>query len=284
MVELQNYVVRISGEGMISLPLLGIVRASGLNNATLSEEIRRQLEVAYVRNPQVHIFVQEYRSRQVAVIGAVQKPGMYSLASGTDTLFDMISLAGGITNVAAPRVLFFPAQLGENHKPEVLASAAPVPVLSRDSFLILKKADPLVIDLASLANGGGQIYLALPARPGDTIMVPVSGEVLVDGWVQKPGSYRITPGLTVSGAVVAAGGTVFAADTSSVKIIRTGRGGEKITVVADLEKIKRGEASDVSLQEGDVIEVASSGLKLVPYGIYSFFANVVRVGASVPVY
>jgi polysaccharide biosynthesis/export protein len=284
MTELQDYTVRISGEGTISLPLIGIVHAGGMNEEELSKEIYQRLVPAYVRNPQIHIFVREYRSRQVAVIGAVQKPGLYSLASGTDTLLGMISLAGGMTNEAAPRVLFFPAEVGENGKSAELASIAALPLISGDPSSMPKTADPVVINLATLAKGGSQSSLALPARPGDTIIVPVSGEVLVEGWVQKPGSYRITPGLTVSGAVVAAGGPVFAADTSTVQIVRASKEGGNIILAADLEKIKRGEIPDVSLQEGDVIAVASSGLKLAPYGIYAFFSSLFRIGASVPVF
>ena len=116
-------------------------------------------------------------------------------------------------------------------------------------------------------------------------MVPGSGQVLVQGWVEKPGAYRITPGLTALGAVAAAGGPLFAADTSAVQVIRTGKWGERISYLADLEKIKHGEKPDISAQEGDVIEVASSGPKLVPYGIYRFFTTIFNVGmgASLPV-
>jgi len=141
-----------------------------------------------------------------------------------------------------------------------------------------------VIDLKSLTKGGTQLYLALPARPGDVIMVPGGGNVLVEGWVAKPGSYEITPGLTVLGAVAAAGGPLFAADISAVKIIRTGKEGEKVFFLADLEDIRHGEQPDIPVQEGDVIEVSSSTPKLVPYGLYRFFTSVFHVGASAPLY
>ena len=62
-------------------------------------------------------------------------------------------------------------------------------------------------------------------------MIPGGGQVLVEGWVERPGAYSITHGLTVSGAVVAAGGTLFPADPTAVKVIRTERGGKKISLV-----------------------------------------------------
>ncbi len=281
MEELSNRTVRISGDGTIALPFVGVVQASGLTEEGLREEIRRRLE-DYMYNPQVNLFVREYRSRQVAVIGAVEKPGLYSLASGADTILDMISLAGGMKEEAAPRIYFIPAEPVENGKAKELASTLPVQLVSKDSSpLILKSADPIVIDLKSLTKGGNQVYLTLTTRPGDVIMVPGGGEVLVGGWVEKPASYKITPGLTVLGAVAAAGGPHFAADTNSVKVIRTGKEGEKIFFLADLEKIKHGESSDIPVQEGDVIEVSSSTSKLVPYGLYHFFSSVFHVGAVV---
>lgn len=280
MEELSSRTVRVSGDGMISLPFVGTVQAGGLTEKGLREEIRHRLEENYMHGPQVNLFVKEYRSRQVAVIGAVEKPGLYNLAGGADTILDMISLAGGITKEAAPRIHFIPAEPVENEKAKELASLLlPVQLVGKGSSpLILKGADPIVIDLKSLTKGGDQIYLALPARPGDVIMIPGSGEVLVEGWVERPGSYRITSGLTVLGAVAAAGGPMFAADTSSVRIIRTGEQGEKITYVADLEKIKHKESPDVPVEESDVIEVFSSTPKLVSYGMFRVFASVFHVG------
>jgi polysaccharide biosynthesis/export protein len=277
--ELKDRVVRVSGDGTISLPLIGVVPASGGTEETLREEIHHRLET-YMHKPRVNLFVREYRSRQVAVVGAVQKPGLYNLASGTDTILDMLSLAGGATAESAARIQFIPAEPVDKHHAKELASTLPVQLSGGDTPLILKSVDPVSIDLKSVSVGGSQKYLSLPARPGDVIIVPGSGEVLVEGWVTKPGSYKITAGLTVLGAVAAAGGSHFAADTSTVTLIRTGKDGERTSLLADLEKIKRRESSDIPVQEGDVVEVSSSTSKLVPYGVYFFFSNVFRVGAA----
>lgn len=285
MEELRGRVVRVSGEGTIALPLIGVVKAVGLTEGELREVIRRQLE-NYMHNPQLDLFVRDYRSRQVAVIGAVVKPGLYNLASEADTILDLMSLAGGMQDEAAQRILLIPAEPADTGTAKALAAILPAQLVSQDrSPLFLKQTAPLVIDLNNLVRGGHQLYLSLPARPGDVIMVPGSGQVLVQGWVEKPGSYRITPGLTALGAVAAAGGPLFAADTSTVQVMRTGKQGERISYLADLEKIKKGEKPDIAVQEGDVIDVASSGPKLVPYGIYRFFTSIFNVGmgASVPV-
>jgi protein involved in polysaccharide export with SLBB domain len=178
-----------------------------------------------------------------------------------------------------------PAEPTDNGAAKALAAVLPVQLASAPpSSGILKQTEPLVLDLQNLARGGNQIYLSLPARPGDVIIVPVSGQVLVQGWVDKPGPYKITSGLTVLGAVAAAGGPLFPADTSSVQIIRSGKHGDSITYTVDLERIKRGEMPDRPVQEADVIEVSSSTAKLVPYGVYRFFTSLIRIGATIPLY
>jgi len=129
-----------------------------------------------------------------------------------------------------------------------------------------------------LHDPANQTYLALPARPGDIIVVPANGQVLVEGWVTTPGSYKITPGLRVLGAIAAAGGMSFPADSSGVTIIRTSREGGPIRIPLDLASIKRGESQDIPVQEADVVEVSSSTAKLVPYGAYQALVQLFRVG------
>ena len=280
--ELKDRMARVSGEGTISLPFVGVVQAAGMTDKELSVEIRHRLE-KYMYHPQVSLFVRDYRSRQVAVIGAVAKPGLYTLASGADTILDMLAAAGGMTDEAASRILFLPAGRPGHGDSSGAPAAPPIQMIATSQASSLpKQADPIVIDIKALSRGEHQIYLTLPTRPGDVILVPGAGQVLVEGWVEKPGSYKITSELTVLGAVAAAGGPLYPANTSAVKVIRTGKEDGKIVLLADLEKIKHGEEPDVPVRAGDVIEVSSSAAKMVPYGFYRFFASVLNVGASVP--
>ena len=113
MEELNGRVVRVSGEGTISLPLIGMMQVAGLTETEVRRKIQHQLET-YMHSPQFNLFVREYRSRQVAVIGAVAKPGLYNLASETDTILDVVASAGGMTVDAAPRILLIPAEPTDN--------------------------------------------------------------------------------------------------------------------------------------------------------------------------
>lgn len=286
MEELKSRTVRVSGNGILFLPFTGKIHAAGLTKEELRRKIHDQLE-KYMHNPRVIIFVKEYRSRQVAVLGAVGKPGHYSLNSGTNTILDMVAQAGGLLPVADPQIYLIPADPLEKDKAKKVISTLPESFLSRDpSPLILKRTDPILIDVQALAYGGYQKYLSLPARPGDVLMVPGGGQVLVEGWVEKPGAYTVRPGLTVTGVVAAAGGPLYPADTSAVKVTRAERGGKKSFFLADLEKIKSGEQPDFRLQGGDIIEVSSTTGKEAAYGLYRFFSTVIRfaISGSVPLF
>lgn len=279
--EMRNISERVTGDETVSLPFVGVINTRGLTDKTLRSEIRRRLETNYVRNPQVSLFVKEFRSRQVAVIGAVQKPGLYNLASSADTVMSMISQAGGMRTDAAEHILFIPAEPVEPEKAKQVIDSLPVQLMSQNTTpLILKNADPIVINLDSVNRTGNQRYLNMPALPGDIVMVPGGGEVLIQGWVEKPGAYKITSGLTILGAMAAAGGTSYPADTASVELIRTNPQGHKSTFIADLDAIKSGAQPDVPLREGDLINVVSYGPKLFAYGFYRFFTSVFNVGAS----
>jgi len=284
MEEIKNMSERINGDGTITLPFVGVIKTTGMTDKALRDEIRRRLEEKYMHNPQINLFVKEFRSRQVAVIGAVQKPGLYNLASPYDTLLDMISQAGGMKPEASERVLFVPAEPADKDKAAEVAKSLPLQVVRQDpSALILKNVEPINISLDSISRANQERYLQMPARPGDIIMVPGAGEVLVQGWVEKPGAYKISPGLTILGAVAAAGGPSFPADRGSVQLTRTEKSGQKASFTADLDAIRSGAQPDLPLREGDVVDVTSSGPKLVAYGIYRFFTSIMSVGASIPV-
>ena len=278
--ELRSRTVRISGDGTIALTFVGKIQAAGLTEEELQQRLVEQLK-QYMYEPRVIVFVKEYRSRQVAVLGAVMKPGMYSVTTGGDTLLDMISQAGGIAPAADPKIYLIPAEPAENARVTQIVSTLPQNLLQHDPApLILKRTEPILIDIKQLSFGGNQQYLSLQVRPGDVIMVPGGGQVLLEGWVEKPGAYSITPGLTVAGVVAAAGGQLFPADVNAVKVIRADRTGNKNAIFADLEKIKRGESADIPLQSGDIVEVSAQTSRLIPYGMYRFFSTMVNIGVG----
>ena len=95
----------------------------------------------------------------------------------------------------------------------------------------------------------------IPVRPGDVIIVPASGSVLVQGWVRTPGAYPITPGMTEYGAITAAGGAMF---SSTARLLRANHSGERTEYAFDLAKIEQGQEPDIQVESGDVVVVNKS--------------------------
>src|SRR5262249_54100579 len=124
------------------------------------------------------------------------------------------------------------------------------------------EADPIVIDLT---GENGTAELDLPARPGDLLIVPAAGEVMVDGWVKNPGAYKISNGMTALGAVTAAGGAMF---SSTAVVLRTNPDKTKAAFQLDLSKVRAGSQADVPIQASDVVFVQKSAIGAVPYTFY----------------
>ena len=269
--ELEQRTVRVGGDGNIELPLMGVVGVAGRTEQEVTLLLRQRLEASVMYDPSVSVFVLEYKSRIVGVIGAVAKPGFHALSSRDDTILDALTLGGGLTAKAALHLLFMPAARGGDAARAVSAAA----VLADP-----QRGDPIVIELSSLAEGGTPVYLGLPVRPGDVIVVPERGEVLVKGWVHEPGAHAISPRLTVLGAIAAAGGPRFAADKDEIELIRSDRDGRKLAQVFDLERLERGEQRDVPVLAGDVIDVSASPPKAALSVFYEFARSIIDIGVG----
>jgi polysaccharide biosynthesis/export protein len=303
--ELKDCEVRVSADDTITLPVTDEIHIGGLSQEGVRQAIRNALE-RYVKDPDVEVFVKEYQSRQVAIIGMVQKPGLYTLTSRTDSVLDMVSRAGGMTESAGNNVILVPASAdrGQSNAKlfETAAFAVPQSAAVTQSAAItdahyadasltekpdkveplkaggrglaqtlpiplLAQAHPITI---SLGDADAPSPLAIPARPGDVIIVPAAGDVMVQGWVQNPGAFKITPGMTVLGAVTAAGGQLF---SSSAEVLRTGAKGGKTALQVNLARVERREASDLPVRSGDVVIVNRSVTGAVPYLLYELFTK-----------
>ncbi len=93
---------RVENDGTIQFPLVGEVSVEGKAAAQISRDIERKLADGFLVEPHVTVFVQEFKSRTVVVMGQVRRPGMYEL-SGPLTVVEAVSKAGGFTDIAAQR-------------------------------------------------------------------------------------------------------------------------------------------------------------------------------------
>jgi polysaccharide biosynthesis/export protein len=286
MAELHAQSMRVAGDGTLALPLLGNIQAAGRSERQLHDDVAARLG-RYMYRPEFSLVIREHRNRQVGVLGAVETPGLHAVDGGRDTILEMISKAGGLTEEATQRLLFMPVETVSGRDADQLAAsglvvtdAAPTGGATAAGVL-LKAGRPIVIDLDKMNESSQRFALNVPVRPGDTIMALGGGQVFVQGWVKQPGAYPMKRGLTALGAIGAAGGLSYPADKSSVRVLREENGTERAVVPIDLEQVETGRAEDIALREGDLIEVEAEGAKLAAYGVYHFFTNVMQMGFAV---
>lgn len=277
--EISDRKVRVSANGTIELPLIGMVSAGGLNEDGLARELDRKLQ-KYMFNPQASVFVDEYRNREVAVVGAVNKPGLLVLNSPAETILDVLTQAGGVAPTAADELVLIPGD--ERTAAEGPELSGAVQSDSAGATAFASSAHAVSISLRSTSLTGSGQYLSLPVRPGDVIVVPGGGQVMVVGWVQHPGHFDVGSGLTVLGAIGEAGGPMYAADTKDITLIRSEKDGSKSTVRVNLQRVSHGEQPDIAVKANDVIDVPYSDWRIGPYIFYSVVERIGIVGPAIP--
>jgi len=92
---------RVADDGTINFPLVGAIQVGGRGPTAVATAIQDKLkEQDILRNPNVSIFVLEYASKRVSVVGAVQHPGSLPWTAGMSVV-QAISVAGGLSPLAA---------------------------------------------------------------------------------------------------------------------------------------------------------------------------------------
>lgn len=229
-----NITVRVSEDGTITLPLLGNIKVEGLTRFELERRLAGLLEKSYLKNAQVTIFIKEYQSKKVSIIGAVKNPGNYELI-GKQTLLQILSLAGGLTEEATDRIIVI------RQYPD-------------------GKSKSLMIDLEELMIKGNP-KLNIPISSGDIINVPVErfSDIYVFGQVTKPGHIKMKKNsqMTLLRAIAQAGGFTDRARKSAV-IIKRMVNNKEIKIKVNIKKILRGKKPDIILEPNDVVFVPES--------------------------
>lgn len=205
---------RVSGDGKISFPLIGEVAVNELNVADAEKAIAAMLEAGYIVKPQVHIFIAEYKSKKVTVLGEVAKPGIVVLR-GASTLMEVLSDAGGITLNAGDTIVI----------QRKLISQSTVSAQEKIDKDKAKGEMSVVVDTKRLFEDG-DVTANVPVQAGDSIYVPKAAFVYVNGEVKTPGAYKITKGLTVLKAITISGGFTIKASEGRTRIIRKTEKGE----------------------------------------------------------
>lgn len=227
-----NQTVRVSEDGKISLPLLGEVKVEGLTKARLERKLAQLLEENYLQNPQVTVFIREYQSKRVSVLGAVKKPGPYKLL-GRQTLLQIISEAGGLTDVAGDKVIVI-RQLQDGTNSSIRIS---------------------IDDLMLKGDASQNILL----EANDIVNIPIDKivRVYVFGQVKNPGALEVKKSNipTLLQAIAQAGGFSGRASKGRVLIKRINKEGKEEQKKINVKHIIKGKKKDVQLLENDVVYV-----------------------------
>lgn len=188
-------ITRISGNGTISFPLIGEVLIEGHNVSEVGQIISKKLSKGYINDPQVSVFVEEFRSQKAVVMGEIKLPGLHEL-SGPTSLMEVISTAGGLTVDAGDLVT-------------IKRKNASNPDLDQIISVNLKN---LLEKKENVSN--------LMIIDGDSVFVPRAGVFYVTGQVKKPAAYKLEQGTSVIKAITMAGGFTELASQRKIQIIR----------------------------------------------------------------
>ena len=96
--------VPVRPDGMISLPLIGEIKAQGLTPIQLQDQVTASLR-KLMSDPQVTVIVAEIRSLTFNVVGQVLRPGYFPLTRRM-TVLDAIALAGGFQPFAREKKVY----------------------------------------------------------------------------------------------------------------------------------------------------------------------------------
>lgn len=130
-------------DGMISLPLLGEVQASGFTPLKLADAIAERLK-KFVQDPTVFVIVNAINSKKIYFLGEASKSGPIPMTPGM-TLLEAISTAGGLSQFANAKKIYILRDEGGKH--------IRIPVHYKEAL-----------------KGNSQFNLVL--QPGDTIVIP----------------------------------------------------------------------------------------------------------------
>ena len=146
-----NRQVRVDPSGLISLPLIGDVKAEGRTPPELAAEIRTRYAEKFLVNPQVDVNVAQVRSRKVYVLGEVRSPGSFDLDPRM-LPWEAVARAGGFTEDANRQAIMLVRRNDGKGEALVLNLAAMLEGTEMPSDALLRDRDVLYIPPARIAS------------------------------------------------------------------------------------------------------------------------------------
>lgn len=250
MEEFTDKSVRLDPNGLVDLPMIGRIQASGLTIDQFKELLTTKLS-RYINSPQITLNLSENQNQTVSVIGSVSNPGIVPLP-GPRRLTDVLSLAGGTKPDAGSRVII---------TRQMKWGTLPVTGAKVDGTGGFSTVSLSLDDLLTAATPSENIFI----RPGDVVSIPKADIIYVVGDVKKAGGFPLSshPTISILQALSLAEGLDHDSSPSRAKIIRPvpGGDGKPKEIPVDISRILAGQNPDVPLFANDILFVPSSALK-----------------------
>jgi polysaccharide export outer membrane protein len=230
---------------MIRMPLIDTeIQAACLTEGELAKEIATRY-AKYYRNLQVDVFIKEYHSKQVAVIGAVNDQSRFELQRRV-RLLELLTYAKGPSQKAGQTI---------NIIHSTAASSCKQPDENSDVsslFSSYKLSDVLRGDPA--ANP----YL----EAGDIVTIPEAEQVYVVGNVFMPLTIPLREPVTLTRAIAMAGGLKQDTKKDKIRVLRQEPGAStRKEITVDLSAIEKKSSEDLALLPNDIVDVPTSAGK-----------------------
>jgi len=185
---------RVSENGTITYPLIGVVRIGGMTISAAEQAIASRLQSGgFLDRPQVNVALLQNRGNQVSVLGQVNRAGRFPLETVNTRLSEMVAVAGGIAATGADIAIVTGIRDGKPFRKEIDISGM---------FLSGQLADDLVV------------------AGGDVIYVHRMPMFFIYGEVQRAGSYRVERGMTLRQALAQAGGPTGRGTERGIRVYR----------------------------------------------------------------
>ena len=210
----------VEADGTFAFPLIGRVKALGLTLRAVEDEVRTRLAKGYLKNPQLTVAIDQYRSQQIFMMGEVQRPASLQF-TGSMSLIEALARAGTMTERAGPEALII--------RPRPGAAIDPVQIARSGGSA---DAEVIRVDLQTLQRGA--LTQNIQLRGGDTVFVPRAATIFVSGQVKSPGEYVVRREMTVRQVLALAGGVTDRGSNRRIQVMRRVDGQER-TESATLE-------------------------------------------------
>lgn len=249
--EMSGKPTRIDMHGDVNLPIVGHIHAVGLTAGQLEIEIESHL-ATQLNTPHVIVSISEFRSQPVSILGAVNSPGVHQL-EGRKTLFEMLSLAGGLKPESGNTVKI---------ARELKWGRIPLSNAQEDSTGRYTIAS---LSVRSIMNGSNPSE-NIAVRPNDVITVPKADLIYVIGSVKRAGGFVLgqDESVTALQLLSMAEGLDHNAAGSKARVMRTVRDNRtRAEIPINLTKLLAGKTPDIQLRPDDILFVPSNTAKAV---------------------